>query len=88
MFTVDFAGNFVAYKNGVGVGSLNISTFGGGFISPNSNDAVLGSRYNGVNTASSKMAGGMGLFRFYNRALTAQEVLQNYNAQKSRFNLQ
>lgn len=88
MFTVDFSGNFVAYRNGVNVGSVNISAFGGGFISPNSNDAVLGSRYNGFNTPGTKMAGGMGLFRFYNRALTAQEVLQNYNAQKSRFNLQ
>jgi hypothetical protein len=27
------------------------------------------------------------LFKIYNRALTAQEVLQNYNATKSRFNL-
>jgi len=25
--------------------------------------------------------------RFYNRTLSAQEILQNYNAQKSRFNL-
>jgi hypothetical protein len=33
------------------------------------------------------MQGNMANFSAYNRALSAQEVLQNYNAQKSRFNL-
>jgi hypothetical protein len=34
-----------------------------------------------------QFAGSLGNFLFYNRALSAQEVLQNYNAQKSRFGL-
>jgi hypothetical protein len=29
--------------------------------------------------------GRIGLYRIYNRALTAQEVLQNYNATKKRY---
>lgn len=29
----------------------------------------------------------LGLFRFYNRALTSDEILQNFNATKSRFNI-
>jgi hypothetical protein len=29
----------------------------------------------------------MGLFRVYSRGISAGEVLQNYNAQKSRFGL-
>jgi hypothetical protein len=35
----------------------------------------------------SKGKGNIANLQFYNRALTAQEVLQNYNAQKSRFGL-
>jgi hypothetical protein len=31
--------------------------------------------------------GNISIFRFYNRTLSAQEVLQNYNATKSRFNI-
>jgi hypothetical protein len=34
-----------------------------------------------------QFAGGLGNFLFYNRALSSTEILQNYNAQKSRFNL-
>jgi hypothetical protein len=34
-----------------------------------------------------QFAGSLGNFLFYNRALTSTEVLQNYNAQKSRFGL-
>jgi hypothetical protein len=33
------------------------------------------------------VVGGVGVTQFYNRALTAAEVLQNYNAQKSRYGL-
>jgi len=34
-----------------------------------------------------EVGGGVGVTQFYNRALTAAEVLQNYNAQKSRYGL-
>ena len=87
VFTVDFNSTFAAYRNGVFVGSTNISTLGTGFISPNSGDPVLGSRYGGLNTPNTKMTGGISVFRFYNKPLAAGEILQNYNAQKSRFNL-
>jgi hypothetical protein len=33
------------------------------------------------------MSGNVAIARIYNRALTAAEVLQNYNALKSRFGL-
>ena len=36
-------------------------------------------------TASSEFSGTIYFFRFYNRALTATEVLQNYNATRHRF---
>jgi hypothetical protein len=31
--------------------------------------------------------GHMSMTRFYNRALSAQEIIQNYNATRTRFNL-
>lgn len=37
--------------------------------------------------ASYSMNADIGVILIYNRALSAQEILQNYNAQKSRFNL-
>jgi hypothetical protein len=87
VFTVDFSSTFAVYKNGVLAGSTNISTLGTGFINPSSGDAVLGSRYGGGGTSGTKMTGGIGLFKFYNRALTATEINQNYNSLKPRFNL-
>jgi hypothetical protein len=88
VFTVDFASTFAVYKNGVLAGSTNITSLGTAFINPTGGDApVIGSRYAGINTPGTKMTGGMSIFRFYNRPLAAGEVLQNYNALKSRFNL-
>jgi hypothetical protein len=37
--------------------------------------------------ASQKFRGKYGPIRFYNRALSAPEIEQNYNAQKTRFGL-
>ena len=54
------------------------------------NQAVfLGANGIGANGGlpSSFMKGSMGTVLMYNRALSASEVLQNYNAQKSRFGL-
>jgi hypothetical protein len=88
VFTVDFTSTFAVYKNGVLAGSTNISALGTGFIDPTGGfNPVIGSRYGGSGTPETKMTGGMSIFRFYNRPLVAGEVLQNYNALKSRFNL-
>jgi hypothetical protein len=87
VFTVDFNSTFAVYKNGVLVGSTSISSLGTSFLTPNSGDPTLGSRYQGINVSSTKMTGGMGLFKFYNRAITATEIYQNYNSLKPRFNL-
>ena len=88
IFTVDFSSTFSVYKNGVLAGSTNITSLGTGFISPTGRyNPVIGSRYGGSGTPGTKMTGGMSVFRFYNRPLTAIEVLQNYNALKGRYNL-
>lgn len=88
VFTVDFASTFAVYRNGVLAGSTNISALGTGFIGPTGGfNPVLGSRYGGSGTSATKMTGGISVFRFYNKPLTAGEVLQNYNALKGRFNL-
>ena len=51
--------------------------------SANSNSLVIGKlAYSGIYVNMS-----LGLARIYNKALTATEVLQNYNAQKTRFGL-
>jgi hypothetical protein len=56
--------------------------------------AVGTQTFNNVNSSGSFNIGGsfhfggdVFQFKIYNRALTAQEILQNYNATKSRFNL-
>jgi hypothetical protein len=48
---------------------------------------VVGLGIGGANDGSRNTAGSLGLVRIYNRALTAAEVLQNYNATKGRFGL-
>lgn len=88
VFTVDFTSTFAVYKNGTLAGSTNISSLGTGFINPAGGfNPVIGSRYGGSGTPGTKMTGGMSVFRFYNRPLAAGEVLQNYNALKTRYNL-
>ena len=44
-------------------------------------DYRIGTRY----TTSSQFSGKMGPIYFYNKVLSAAEVLQNFNAQQSRF---
>ena len=54
-------------------------------ITPYANDGLqIGGHYQIANTS---FTGNMYCHKIYNRALTAQEVLQNYNATKSRFGL-
>lgn len=47
----------------------------------------LGTRYLGTGYSSQDWNGSIYSAKIYNRALSAQEILQNYNAQKARFGL-
>jgi hypothetical protein len=73
--------NMHVYKNGSIIASVASSVAS---ASPSSNGLVLG-RPN--NTNSFYFVGDVYNFGIYNKALSAQEVLQNYNALKGRFNL-
>lgn len=55
------------------------------FITPSGNIILNAGYYS--NTLVDRWPGMSSIFSIYNRALTAQEVLQNYNATKSRFGL-
>lgn len=68
------------YKNGVGIGALNTHSYG--TLTDTSNNLRLGYGYTGV-----YWAGQIGLVMAYERALTADEMLQNYNALKGRYGL-
>ncbi len=70
------------YKNGVFVGS-NTHSFAS--IRDTSNPLYLGN-YNG-NEFAQQFQGDMGIVRMYNRALTASEVLNNYDANKNIYGL-
>jgi len=71
------------YSNGIETsyygGTLSATT-----ILYDTNELNIGRRYS---TSSELFIGFMGNIQIYNRVLSAQEILQNYNAQKSRFNL-
>jgi hypothetical protein len=70
------------YQNGVLTGTSN-STLGIG--SPPSYNLAVGGM--GYRPAQYNLTGNIYVGRVYNRALSADEVLQNYNAQKGRFGL-
>ena len=57
---------------------VNISTFQYSFD---------GAPWFGVETPKGPLEMNLSTFKIYNKVLTDQEVLQNYNAQKSRFGL-
>ena len=67
------------YQNGV------ILTSGGGYFTTMgvTTSAKIGSYAIDTNF----FPGRIGVFQIYNRALSATEITQNYNAQKSRFGL-
>ena len=67
------------YLNGVQVGSVTGLT---GTISTNANGPRIGAHSSGY-----YLDGEIAISRVYTKALTAAEILQNYNAQKSRFGL-
>jgi hypothetical protein len=78
IFTYDGSG-LAIYSNGASGGS---NAFTG---TPNSGGAGIriGRRWDNPDY----FAGNIAITRIYNRALTSTEILQNYNAQKSRFGL-
>jgi hypothetical protein len=67
------------YVNGVLV-STNALTDA---LTPNSVDLFIGARPSGIQLYDAQLANP----RIYNRALTAAEVLRNYNADKAKFGL-
>jgi hypothetical protein len=77
-------GQVKIYLDGVLKTTSTISTTGN--VSLNDGKITLGLDYHGLSSGYS-MNGNIFLSRVYNRVLTAAEVLQNYNATKSRFGL-
>jgi hypothetical protein len=78
--TYDFnSDNYAFYINGV-----SKSTSTSAYSTPGTiNKVTIAGRYN--QDASSFYPGSIGNFQIYNRALSAKEVLHNYNALKGRF---
>lgn len=70
------------YINGVEV-SIRLT----GFTGASSNTNSLGFRPGSGGASSNYFLGDISIHQIYNRALTASEVLQNYNATKGRFGL-
>jgi hypothetical protein len=67
----------LVYVNGVYQSNLTISTNIGNFNNP----AI------GVSNSQYPLNGSIALFKLYNKTLSSEEVLQNYNAQKARFGI-
>jgi hypothetical protein len=81
-YTVGVRGNI--YLNGV----LNESITTNTGVTPNTETgAVQIARENNGGGGSDYLAGKIGCIQYYNRALSATEVLHNYNALKGRFGL-
>lgn len=70
------------YHNGAVTGSLNYTgtSASGGTIR-------IARRWDDTVTQANLFSGSISIIRIYNRALSAAEILQNYNAQKARFGL-
>jgi hypothetical protein len=76
--TFSTASGFVMYQNGATVGTNpSTATFTGG------QNGV----YIGAYATSFLLTGRIGVAQIYNRVLSAQEILQNYNATRNRFAL-
>jgi hypothetical protein len=74
------------YKDGVSAGSISLN--GVGQVS-NSSPTAIGTR---LNSSSGYLSGIMfkgtvGIIRMYNKALSSTEILQNFNANKTRYGL-
>ena len=79
MVATRLSGVVTLYRNGVSVASGTLSS-----AIPSNINYRIGADVNG---AAEPFTGQIYNLKVYNRALTASEVLQNYNSQKSRFNL-
>jgi hypothetical protein len=81
----DASQKIVMYINGV----LDNNTYSSTTNTANvaSTSLWIGSNRSGTTTPSFPFTGNIYNVHIYNRALSSQEVLQNYNALKSRFNL-
>ena len=76
-------GAAIAYLNG---SILNSTTFTAGSITYSTSPLIIGAGY-GASPLGEYFAGSIYSVKIYNTILSATEVLQNYNAIKSRFNL-
>jgi hypothetical protein len=76
-------GAAVAYLNGA---VLSSTTFTAGAISYSTPPLIIGAGY-GASPVGEYFAGSIYSVKIYNTILSATEILQNYNATKSRFNL-
>ena len=80
-YTVTFDGTIVRiYKNGIQITTEDLS----GVLKTGTPDLFIGDR---STLSQSPFNGQIGPIQIYNRALSAGDVLQNYNAQKDRFGL-
>ena len=70
------------YQNGVLVNTVNTTL---GIGNPPSYNLVIGAL--GHAPATYNLNGNIYLARIYNRALSSEEILQNFNTTKKRFNL-
>lgn len=80
VFTLDSSKNVFIYLNGRSITSANTQ------LTSYTNISSTFTRF-GIWTTVRPYVGNLYLARMYNKALSAAEVLQNYNAQKSRFDL-
>lgn len=78
--------NYNLYINSV---LSNITTFGGGTVSsfPSNKNFDLGRTGNGAGLLTNYLTGNIASVRIYNRALSAAEVSQNFNALRGRFGI-
>tara|TARA_R110000764_G_C10859337_1_gene366396 strand:- start:4 stop:723 length:720 start_codon:yes stop_codon:yes gene_type:complete len=81
LVTWDSGGESKIYFNGVLLSTKSITAI------PSTNPSTNGRIGLGHNSANSMWLGQIGSTRWYNTVLTAAEITQNYNAQKSRFGL-
>ncbi len=77
--SVTRTGNMVSYINGIPLVTTNASTQQGSI----SNSTIIGSLFG----TGWFLSGNLATVSTYNKALSATEILQNYNAQKARFGL-
>jgi hypothetical protein len=77
-------GNITLYLSGIAVTSYQGGPMNTNTITYNTQDMAIGRR---VSTQAEYFIGRIAQVQIYNRVLTAQEVLQNYNATKGRYGL-